>query len=288
VSVGLAEEPPPVFILLPDPYTCPPEPLLAGLDRAYPQSAKVGGLVSGGAGGRNQALLLGNSVYRRGLVGVALAGDVAMDVVVAQGCRPVGAPMVITDCKENSLLRLNEIPPGKALETLYESLAPEDQKLFRTSLFVGVEADEHQVEYRESDVLVRNIVGMDPQTGAIAIGARPQRWQVVRFLLRDAAAARQDLRAQLGRYREVAGPAAAEAAGALLFSCLGRGKNLYGRSGHDSEVFREFIGAVPLAGFFCNGEIGPVRGTTYLHGYTSAFGILRPRSRTPARRPARG
>ena len=120
---------------------------------------------------------------------------------------------------------------------------------------------------------MRNLVGMDRETGALAVGAAAKEWQAVQFLLRDARTATDDLTRLLEKHRK----RGKRADGALLFSCLGRGEHLFGRAGHDSGLFREYIGPVPLGGFFCNGEIGPVGGTTFLHGYTSAFALFRPR-----------
>jgi small ligand-binding sensory domain FIST len=93
---------------------------------------------------------------------------------------------------------------------------------------------------------------------------------VVQFHLRDARTSADDLDQLLARHRGTP-------AGSLLFSCLGRGTHLYGRADHDTDLVRRHFGDVPLGGFFCNGEIGPVQGTTFLHGYTSAFGLFRPR-----------
>ena len=135
---------------------------------------------------------------------------------------------------------------------------------------------EDEVEYRQGDFLIRNLVGMDEESGAIQVAADLREAQVVQFHLRDATTSADDLRACLERYGQ--GPGAHSAAGALLFSCLGRGIGLYGEPDHDSRLFREQLGPIPLGGFFCNGEIGPVRRRTNLHGYTSSFAIFRPKS----------
>ena len=146
----------------------------------------------------------------------------------------------------------------------------------RNSLFLGVVMDEFIDQPKHGDFLIRNVMGMDEQSGAVAIGELLKEGQLVQFHLRDAETSAEDLVAVLERYagdnREN------QAQGALLFSCLGRGQYLYGKPNHDSEVFRDKLGQVPLGGFFCNGEIGPVSGTTFLHGYTSSFGIFRARS----------
>jgi small ligand-binding sensory domain FIST len=131
-------------------------------------------------------------------------------------------------------------------------------------------------EYKQGDFLIRNLIGADQERGALAVAARVEPGQVFQFHLRDAEASAADLERCLARHRTQPGPSAG-CAGALLFSCLGRGQYLYGRADHDTDAFRRHFGEVPLTGFFCNGEIGPVQGTTFLHGYTSAFGILHSR-----------
>jgi small ligand-binding sensory domain FIST len=202
---------------------------------------------------------------------VALSGNLIVETIVAQGCRPIGTPLIVTRCRDNVIVEVDGRPPLLALHDLYESLDERDRELFRHSLFVGLEMREDQVEYREGDLLVRNLVGADADTGALAVGAPVKPMQVVRFLLRDARTATEDLT----RLLERSGARANPPAGALLFSCLGRGQHLFGRPDHDTDLFREKVGAVPLGGFFCNGEIGPVGGSTFLHGYTSAFALFR-------------
>jgi len=265
--------PAPCFLVLADPFSFDPEPLVRALDRAFDGSRTIGGLASGGRQPGEDALYLGDAVHRAGLVGIALVGNVAMDTIVAQGCRPIGEPMFVTRCDRNLLQELDGHRPGAVLQQLYERSDARDQALFRGSLFVGIVMREHQHEYRQGDFLIRNVVGMEPKTGALAVGALLREGMVVQFHLRDAATSAADLDELLGRHRT----AAPAPRGSLLFSCLGRGVHLYGRPDHDTGLFRRHLGDVPLGGFFCNGEIGPVQGTTFLHGYTSAFGLFRPR-----------
>lgn len=162
------------------------------------------------------------------------------------------------------------------LQELFRSLTERDRQLMGHSLFLGVVMDEFLDSPMQGDFLIRNVVGMDQRTGALAIGEMLKEGQLVQFHLRDAETSAQDLTFVLERYatenREN------EVPGALLFSCLGRGEYLYGRPNHDTEIFQEKLGQVPLGGFFCNGEIGPVGGTTFLHGYTSSFGLFRSRA----------
>jgi small ligand-binding sensory domain FIST len=263
---------PVAVVLLPDPFSVDAERLVHGLDAAFPGSTTIGGIASGGREPESGALFVDGRVERSGAVGIALAGDVVVDTIVAQGCRPIGDPMFVTRADRQLLLELDGRRPVEVLAELLERLDPRDQELARRSLFLGLVMRPQQ-EYRQGDFLIRNLIGLDSKTGALAIGALLAPGTVVQFHLRDAETSRHDLETLLARYQP-AGPAPA---GSLLFSCLGRGAHLYGRPDHDTAAFHQAVGAIPLGGFFCNGEIGPVHGTTFVHGYTSAFGVFRPR-----------
>lgn len=271
---GTALDGPTHFILLPDPFTFDIETLLRGLDAAYPDGTIIGGVASGGRQAGSNALFLGDECFASGLVGLALSGNVAIDTIVAQGCRPIGEPMFVTSGERNVIRALDGRPPLAVLQTLHDRLDPRDRQLARHSLFLGIVMKEDRVEYRQGDFLIRNLIGIDAETGALAIGAPIEHNAIVQFHLRDAETSAQDLDAMLQRYRQAELP---PPHGALLFSCLGRGQFLYGRPDHDTDSFRRHLGDVPLGGFFCNGEIGPVHGTTFLHGYTSSFGLFRDR-----------
>lgn len=273
--VGGEVEPQPHFILLPDPFSCDVDQLCAGLDRAFPEGRKIGGLCSGGRGPGDGALFIGEAVRASGCVGVALSGNILLDTIVAQGCRPIGTPLLVTRCHDNIIEEVTGGPPVKVLRELYEALPAADRQLMQHSLFLGIEMRSNQVELHQGDFLIRNILGLDPHRGAMVVGAQVQPWQAVQFHLRDARTSAEDLEQRLGQYRQAMGNARPQ--GALLFSCLGRGEHLYGRPGHDSEMLQRAIGPVPLGGFFCSGEIGPVGGTTFVHGYTSSFGLFRER-----------
>jgi small ligand-binding sensory domain FIST len=274
--LGVAPSDEPQFVLLADPYSFPVQNLIMGLDFAYSQAAKIGGLASGAQQQGGNALFLNGEVHNSGAIGLALHGNITVDTVVAQGCRPVGEPMRITACNRNLLMGLDEKPPVEILRGMFQSMPDRDRELMGHSLFLGVVMDEFLDNPVHGDFLIRNVVGMDQKTGSLAIGELLKEGQLVQFHLRDAETSSQDLQVVLERYasenRENDVP------GALLFSCLGRGQYLYGRPNHDTEMFQEKLGPVPLGGFFCNGEIGPVSGTTFLHGYTSSFGLFRPKA----------
>ena len=273
--LGVSEDQEPQFVILADPFSFPVQNLIMGLDFAYPRAAKIGGLASGAQRPGDNALFLDGEVHGSGAIGLALHGNIMVDTVVAQGCRPIGDSMRITSSQRNVLVELDGKPPMAVLQDLFRTLSERDRQLMGHSLFLGVVMDEFIDSPVQGDFLIRNVVGMDQRTGALAIGEMLKEGQLVQFHLRDAETSAQDLTFVLERY--AADNRENEVPGALLFSCLGRGEYLYGRPNHDTDIFRDKLGQVPLGGFFCNGEIGPVGGTTFLHGYTSSFGLFRSR-----------
>jgi small ligand-binding sensory domain FIST len=264
----------PNFIVLADPFSFRAEEFLAGMDFAYSHAAKVGGLASGAQAQGGNALYLADKIHNGGLIGVALSGNIQLDTIVAQGCRPIGQPMNITKCDQYQLLEVDGQPPLEKLEAMVETMSEDDRKLLRTSLFLGIEMNPLKEDPGKGDFLIRNLMGVDQETGSLSIGAPLREGQLVQFHLRDKIMSSEDLKVMLSKYQNKDGWQNAK--GALLFSCLGRGEYLYGKPNHDSDMFKTEIGNIPLGGFFCNGEIGPVGETTFLHGYTSSFGIFRP------------
>jgi small ligand-binding sensory domain FIST len=286
--IGVLPQEQPHFIVLADPFSGIND-LLQGLDFAYPESIKVGGLTSASAMGVPSGLFCNYKLYREGTVGVALSGNVVLETIVAQGCRPIGQTYQVTACERNILLQLamedsieptsiesQSRPPLEVLRDLIQDLSEDDRQLAQHSLFVGVARDEFKQTLGHGDFLIRNLLGVDPRVGAIAIGDRVRPGQRIQFHLRDARTSEEDLELLLQRYQKDM-PDSTSAAGALMFSCLGRGEGLYGQPDFDSQLFHRYLNNIPLGGFFCNGEIGPVGSSTFLHGYTSVFGICRSR-----------
>ena len=273
--LGVSQEANPNFLVLVDPFSMAGEGILSGLDYAFPLATKVGGLASGSGLPGGHALFLGAEVYRDGVVGVALSGDIVVETVVAQGCRPIGELKRITKCERNLLMELDGERPMDYLRDLFHRLSPEDQGLVGNNLFLGIAMDPQLSlgDVRPGDFLVRNLIGVDQANGFLGIGEFLREGQLAQFHIRDASTSAEDLRRQLARYLE--GTGQASPVGALMFQCNGRGQHLYGRENHDSELFTDMVGSIPLGGFFCNGEIGQVSGTTYLHGYTSSFALFR-------------
>jgi small ligand-binding sensory domain FIST len=281
--VGVSIEAEPQFVVLIDPMSDNITDFLAGLDYAYPGAAKVGGLASGNVGSSRNHLFAGDRSYRGGAIGMALSGNIVLDTIVAQGCRPIGEPYWVTASERNIILGLrsdddsrdSEMQPLETLRQMVAGLDETDQALARDALHVGIAQNAFKQKLEPGDFLVRNLLGFDPNQGALAIGDRIRSGQRIQFHLRDASASAEDLEALMRRYK-LQNMGQPKPVGTLMFSCLGRGKGLYGESNFDSGVFNDYF-AIPIAGFFCNGEIGPVGGTTFLHGYTAVFGIFRPK-----------
>lgn len=278
IGVSAYEEEP-NFVILADPFSFAVSDFLRGLDFAYPQAVKVGGMASSGGVGANAlfcSLEAGkHNIYRNGAIGAAIWGDVVIDAVVAQGCRPIGKPLQISECDRNIIISLEDQSPLVALQNIVNDLSESDRDLAQHSLFVGVVMNEFKPMLEQGDFLIRNIIGVDPRSGAIAIADRMRPGQRIQLHLRDSKASAEDLEDALIRYKR--DHEVDHACAALMFACMGRGEKLYGKNGFDSDLFRTYVGTVPISGFFCGGEIGPVGGTTFVHGYTSSFGIFRDR-----------
>ena len=270
-QVDLPEEPACV-ILHSEPFSSDTPRLLTAVDHAFPATVTVGGVASGGTMPGQHVLYAGDKIYGSGAVGLAMTGAVAVDSVVAQGCRPIGSPMFVTRCEDGVIVELDGRRPSEVLQDLHDSLPPSEQAQMRRSLFLGLVMSPHHQHYRSGDFLVRNLIGLDSRTGALAVHARVSSNTVVQFHIRDADTSAEELGELLNGYN--ANTLTGAPAGALMYACLGRGRNLYGKPNHDSEVFFDQVGPLPLGGFFCNGEIGPVHGTTHLHGYTSSFAMF--------------
>jgi len=272
--IGVQPSATPQFILLSSSFSSGINELLQGLDFAYPGSVILGGQASAGGMGGRIALFCNDRLYREGTVGLALTGNIVLETIVAQGCRPIGEPMQVTKAERNIILELDEKVPLVVLRDLINSLTEKERTLAQHSLFVGVAMDEFKLSLQQGDFLIRSILGVDPAGGAIAIGDLVRPGQRLQFHLRDAEASAEDLEFLLEQYQNQQ-TTTSSASAALMFSCVGRGEGLYGKPDFDSALFKRYFQTLPISGFFCGGEIGPVGGRTFLHGYTSVFGICR-------------
>ena len=274
-KIGASPEARPIFVLFADPYTSNPVKLISELNATYRTRPAIGGLVSGGQEPGEHLLFMGTGVYREGAVGVAMTGNIAMDTIISQGCRPIGQPAIVTKAEENVIWQLGGRPALSVLHEVLSGLSLEDRDLAqRGSIFVGLVINEMRPQFGAGDFLIRNIMGIDPEAGAIAVADQVQVGQTLQFQLRDPSTSRSELRRllqQLGQGHHVEPPA-----GCLLFNCTGRGKSLYGIAHQDVKLIQTVSGKLPIGGFFCSGEIGPVGGTNFLHGYTASLGLFRP------------
>jgi small ligand-binding sensory domain FIST len=251
--------------LLVDPFTFPAAGFLAELDRV----PVVGGLAASTGEPETQALFLDGDVLSEGAVGAVLRG-VRVKTVVSQGCAPVGSDSVITNADENFVLELAGKPALERLRDEVRTMTVEQQGLAaRGGVLAGLVIDENRAEYRRGDYLMRGLLGADEETGALAIGETVRVGQTLRFHVRDAASADEDLREGLADALN-----GGSAAGALLFTCNGRGTNMFPAPDHDARAVAEALGGDALAGFFCAGEIGPVGGKPFLHGFTATLAIF--------------
>ena len=259
---------PGLVALLVDPFTFPAGPFLTRLNEAHEQIPLVGGIAAGGRRPGAQALILDDAVHAEGAVGVVVSGLPVL-TVVSQGCRPIGREAVITRCEGNVVYELAGKPALERLRTEIAALSSKEQALAARGLLAGLVIDENRPEYDTSDFLMRGLLGADEASGALALGDIARVGQTLRFFVRDAASADADLREALGDALRRARPA-----GALLFTCNGRGTNMFPQPDHDARVVAEALGTQALAGFFCGGEIGPVGGKAFLHGFTATLAVF--------------
>ena len=287
--LGVEPKSSPNFILMADPFSSGTTELLQGMDYAYPDSVKIGGLAGVESVSRQSGLFCGADIYRDGVVGVALSGEIAIEVIVAQGCRPIGELYRVSEDKGNVMLQLAAVDsegagiaqtPLEILQSIFQEMDEAERELAQNALFIGVAQSGFKSSLERGDFLIRNLVGVDPRNGAIAIADKIRPGMRIQFHIRDARTSAEDLENMLRRYRVErlennidSNSQKLSPMGALLFSCTGRGEGLYDEPNFDSDLFERYLGPLPVGGFFCNGEIGPVGSTTFLHGFTSVFGI---------------
>ncbi len=261
----------PSFVLLADPFSTPMDEVLSLIADRCPGSPAIGGLAGGGRDQGDNRMVLDGDVYDGGLVGVALSGPLAIRTVISQGCRPIGERYVVTRAEHNVIHELSGTPALERLQSFFSSLSDDEQRLAQRALHIGVVIDEQHNRFERGDFLVRNLIGADQRSGSLAIGDVVREGQTVQFHLRDAQSATEDLHMLLAaeRVRHQQPPL-----GALVFSCCGRGRGLFGRPHHDVSILKERAGEIPTAGFFAQGEIGPVGGRNFLHGYTASVALF--------------
>ena len=264
------------FLLLADPFTTPVQDILGVLEDRYPGAQAIGGLAGGGQEPGMNRLILNDQVLDSGLVGVRISGAVDIRPVISQGCRLIGERFVVTKAERNLIHELGGEPALGRLQAVFDSLSEQDRPRASRAVHLGIVMDEQRNRFERGDFLIRNLLGADQTTGAVAVGEVVQEGQSVQFHLRDASSASEEFNALLAadhtRHRH-------PPLGALMFSCCGRGQGLFGTPNHDAGTAAARLGSIPLAGFFAQGEIGPVGGRNFLHGYTASLALFAERDR---------
>jgi len=254
------------LLMFADPFTFPVDAFLQRVNRDLPGLQIIGGLASAAGSPGGNRLVLDDHVVDEGAVGVFVdGGGIEVRTLVSQGCRPIGRPYVVTRGEQNLIEELGGKPAIERLQELAGAASEEERELLRRGLHVGLVVDEHKADFSRGDFLVRNLLGADESSGALAVGEQVSVGQTVQFHVRDADAADEDLREML---------TGVDADAALLFTCNGRGRHLFTVPDHDAGMVESLLGPIPLAGAFCAGEIGPVGGRNFLHGFTASLALF--------------
>jgi small ligand-binding sensory domain FIST len=260
------------WLVFADPFHLDGEAWLRDWNEAYAPLPTMGGLASGDPSGQATQVYLNGDVFEEGGVAISVGGGVRLAGITSQGCTPIGETWTLTHVDRNLIQRLGNRPAYEILVETFNSLPPEEQKKASGNLFIGLVINEYLEDFHRGDFLVRNVLGADPRSGAIMVGAMPRTGQTVQFQRRDAEAATEDMVALLERAK---GTLAGQTVyGGCLCCCNGRGRGLFRQPDHDARLVERFLGPLGLAGFFCNGEIGPVGDRNFLHGYTASLALF--------------
>ena len=254
------------WIALCNPFLAHAENWMTRWNTVFNHAPTYGGLASGGSDPEDVFVFHNRKADNLSCVAVQFVGGIRLGGVVSQGCRPIGDPYTITEVDENVVVSIASRKAFEVLEEAFESLETEEKKTAQGNIFAGLAVSEYVDDFKRGDFLVRNILGGDPNAGVLALGAFPRPGQTVQFQIRDKDAADEDLRVLCqDEQAEKGSPFAG-----LLFSCTGRGSRMFGIPNHDAGVIEDTFGKIPMTGFFCNGEIGPIGGKNFLHGYTAS------------------
>lgn len=271
-ETGVAKDKVNGWLAFVDPFHLDAEKWLCSWNENYSPLPVYGGLASGNFPEPLAQLYLDGEVFEDGGVAIAVGGDVALTGVISQGCTPIGEAWTLTRVQQNLIQHIANRPAYAVLSETVQQLPAEEQRKVAGNLHIGLVVNEYLENFQRGDFLVRNLLGGDPNSGVLAVGALPRMGQTIQFQRRDAAAASEDLNELLARAKK--NLAGTEIYGGCLFCCNGRGKNLFGRPSHDSEMVQAHFGPTGVAGFFCNGEIGPVGEKNFLHGFTASLALF--------------
>ena len=255
-----------------DPFHIDSESWLRSWNEAYAPLPVMGGLASGDLNEQQTQLYLNGDVFEEGGVAISFGGDVRLAGVTSQGCTPIGETWTLTKVEQNIIHQIGNRPAYEVLAETFNRLSTEEQKKARGNLFIGLVVNEYLDDFHRGDFLIRNLLQADPRSGSIAVGALPRLGQTIQFQRRSAAAATQDMNELLIATKTKLSDRTIY--GGCLCCCNGRGAGLFGRPNHDAEMVQKQLGPLGLAGFFCNGEIGPVGEKNFLHGYTASLALF--------------
>jgi small ligand-binding sensory domain FIST len=272
VETGLEPEQTNGWLTFIDPFHLDSETWLKTWNEAYAPLPVLGGLASGDPHEQLTQIYLNGEVFDEGGVALSVGGDVRLAGVTSQGCTPIGDTWTLTKVEQNIIHQIGNRPAYEVLAETFNALTPDEQQKARGNLFIGLVVNEYLEEFHRGDFLIRNLLGADPRSGSIAVGALPRPGQTVQFQRRSAAAATEDMNELLNRAKGQIGDA--KIYGGCLCCCNGRGQNLFGHPNHDAEMVQKQLGPLGLAGFFCNGEIGPIGEKNFLHGYTASLALF--------------
>jgi small ligand-binding sensory domain FIST len=258
-----------VFI---EPFHLDSEAWLKTWNEAYAPLPVFGGLASGDFNEQATQVYLNGEVFDEGGVAISVGGAVRLAGVTSQGCTPIGETWTLTKVEQNIIHQIGNRPAYEVLAETFNSLSPEQQKTARGNLFIGLVVNEYLEEFHRGDFVIRNVLGADPRSGTILVGALPRLGQTVQFQRRSREAATEDMGELLVRAKKQLGSTTIY--GGCLCSCNGRGRGLFGRPDHDAQMVQQRLGPMGLAGFFCNGEIGPVGEKSFLHGFTASLALF--------------
>jgi small ligand-binding sensory domain FIST len=257
------------WLVLTNPFGFAVDDWLAEWNAAFPGVPTVGGLASGGRDAESMGVFHNSNLIEGGVL-VGISGAVKLVPLISQGCKPIGEPLPVTKAEDNIIFALGSRPAYQALESAFQSLSEAERSHAQGNLFAGIAGTEDVEDFRPGDFLIRNIIGADPDSGAVVIAGIPRVGQTVQYQLRDKEVADRDLRRVLRRAADRTNKPLAS----LLFSCTGRGSDFFGAADHDARLVEEILGRHSSAGFFCNGEIGPVGGRNCVHGYTASCALF--------------
>lgn len=260
------------WLVFADPFRLDCEHWLKQWNEAYPAVPILGGLASGDPQSQSTQVYLNGQVFEEGGVAISVGGAVELAGVISQGCTPIGETWTITKAEQNLIHEIGNRPAYQILEETFKALPPREQHLARGNLFLGMVTNEYLENFGRGDFLIRNLIGADPSSGTLAVGAHPRPGQTVQFQRRDAASSTEDMAHLLTKAGEDL--VGRTIYGGCLCSCNGRGHRLFGTPHHDARHVQQFLGPFGLAGFFCNGEIGPVGEKNFLHGYTASLALF--------------